>query len=286
MPRLQVTQSLFGVTRWKVYSAKLHAGTYGAARNVPPSVTTFRIMPEADTFLNAFMNSPENVQLLADNKGASHASVALKQVPEKLWKKYESEVGKDLQVSRSKFLEYLKQPIFCLLRGKTCLCGPCIEHGTQAFEELRMTIDALAVAGLDKKVADSLQRRADALHDHLAHGYRSKCSLSSRCATRCIPFALSGSGVFGCACDHTHEMSSMEDNERFYLVQDLRGALSQLRKSAPAGMAPEAWAADLDERAKELSAFEKHVGLYAEHLLRKALSSRITSTLLEQVFCP
>ena len=78
----QVTRLAFGVSRWKVWSAKVHAGTHGAAANVPPSVTTFRIKPEAASALNAFSNDPSNVQLLADNKGASHHSVALKQAPE------------------------------------------------------------------------------------------------------------------------------------------------------------------------------------------------------------
>ena len=87
VPRLatharQVTRLAFGVSRWKVWSAKVHAGTHGAAANVPPSVTTFRIKPEAASALNAFSNDPSTVQLLADNKGASHHSVALKQAPE------------------------------------------------------------------------------------------------------------------------------------------------------------------------------------------------------------
>ena len=77
-----MTRLAFGVSRWKVWSAKVHAGTHGAAANVPPSVTTFRIKPEAASALNAFSNDPSTVQLLADNKGASHHSVALKQAPE------------------------------------------------------------------------------------------------------------------------------------------------------------------------------------------------------------
>lgn len=71
------------------------------------------------------------------------------------------------------------------------------------------------MAGLDKKAADGLQLRADKLHDHLAHQYRRSCTLSNGCATRCIPYALSGAGAFGCSCTHTHEMSAEEDNERF-----------------------------------------------------------------------
>lgn len=124
---------LFGVSRFKVYVAKVHASTDGAARRTPPSLSSFRIKPEVAAKLNAFANDPSNVQLLADNKGASHVSVALKQVPEKLYKKYEAEVPPELRVSRSKFLEFFKQPVFCLMRSKSCLCGPCTEHGTQVF---------------------------------------------------------------------------------------------------------------------------------------------------------
>jgi hypothetical protein len=128
---LQVTRRVFGVSRWKVYAAKLHASTHGAAVNVPTSVVAYRVKPEAAAAINAFANDPSNVQLLAHNKGASHVSVALKQVPEKLYKKYEAEVPPELRVSRSKFLEFFQQPVFCLMRSKSCLCGPCTEHGTQ-----------------------------------------------------------------------------------------------------------------------------------------------------------
>ena len=128
-----MTRRVFGVSRWKVYAAKLHASTHGAAVNVPTSVVAYCVKPEAAAAINAFTNDPSNVQLLAHNKGASHMSVALKQVPEKLYKKYETEVPPELRVSRSKFLEFFKQPVFCLMRSKSCLCGPCTEHGTQVF---------------------------------------------------------------------------------------------------------------------------------------------------------
>ena len=258
----QVTMQLFGVSRFKVYVAKVHASTDGAARRTPPSLSSFRIKPEVAAKLNAFANDPSNVQLLADNKGASHVSVALKQVPEKLYKKYEAEVPKEEQVSRSTFLEWFNQPVFCLMRGKSCLCGPCTEHGTQAFEDVKALLAALVVAGLDKKVAASLQARIDALHDHLAHHYRGACSLSDTCASRCIPFALSGAGAFGCSCDHEHVMSNEKDNERFYLVDDLRGVLRALRKKLPAGVEREDFDAQLDEREEELAAFERHLALY------------------------
>ena len=80
MPAWQVTQRVFSVSRFKVWSAKLHAGTRGGAAKVPPSVASFRIKPEAGATLNAFANDTSNVQLLAHNKCASHVSVALKQV--------------------------------------------------------------------------------------------------------------------------------------------------------------------------------------------------------------
>ena len=42
-----VTMELFGVTRWQVLMARLHAAEHGAHRPVPPAVTSFRIKPEA-----------------------------------------------------------------------------------------------------------------------------------------------------------------------------------------------------------------------------------------------
>ena len=53
---------LFGVSCFKVYVAKVHARTYGAARPVPASVASFRIKPEAAAKLNGFANDPSNVQ--------------------------------------------------------------------------------------------------------------------------------------------------------------------------------------------------------------------------------
>ena len=126
-----MTRRLFGVSRWKVYSARLHASTHGAAADVPPAVVSYHIKPEAASAINAFANDPSHVQLLAHNKGASHLSVALKEVPKKLWAKYEKEVSDDLRVCRSSFLKFFNQPVFCLMRGKSCLCGPCTEHGSQ-----------------------------------------------------------------------------------------------------------------------------------------------------------
>eukprot|EP00966_Prymnesium_polylepis_P226858 5248696-Prymnesium_polylepis.2 len=84
-----VTQDLFGVSEWKVYQARLHAAEYGGARPIPPRVGSFRIKPEAAEHLNAFANTPENVQIIATYEGkARKPIVELKQVPEKLWLKY------------------------------------------------------------------------------------------------------------------------------------------------------------------------------------------------------
>ena len=44
------------------------------------------------------------------------------------------------QVSRSSFLAYLDQPCFRLQTCKSCLCGPCEEHGWQNFEDLNVLI--------------------------------------------------------------------------------------------------------------------------------------------------
>ena len=77
-------------------------------------------------------------------------------------------------------------------------------------------------------------------------------------------------------------MSAEEENDRFYLVEDLHGALTKLRERAPSGTSAEEWEAQLDERGEELAAFELHAGLYQAHLLRKSLSGTILSTLLEE----
>ena len=47
------------------------------------------------------------------------------------------------QVSKSSFLAYLDQPCFRLQTCKSCLCGPCEEHGWQNFEDLNVLIKVL-----------------------------------------------------------------------------------------------------------------------------------------------
>jgi hypothetical protein len=53
------TRHLFGVGRKLVYFARLHAGEYGGARPVPPSLTSYRIKPEAADGVGAFVSKPE-----------------------------------------------------------------------------------------------------------------------------------------------------------------------------------------------------------------------------------
>ena len=54
-------------------------------------------------------------------------------MPDKLYAKYLAEVPAELRVSRTMSLDWFKQPEFCLMRGKSCLCGPCTAHGSQVF---------------------------------------------------------------------------------------------------------------------------------------------------------
>eukprot|EP00326_Haptolina_ericina_P014451 CAMPEP_0181189228 /NCGR_PEP_ID=MMETSP1096-20121128/11551_1 /TAXON_ID=156174 ORGANISM="Chrysochromulina ericina, Strain CCMP281" /NCGR_SAMPLE_ID=MMETSP1096 /ASSEMBLY_ACC=CAM_ASM_000453 /LENGTH=600 /DNA_ID=CAMNT_0023278369 /DNA_START=479 /DNA_END=2279 /DNA_ORIENTATION=- len=105
----KVTMQLFSVGRWIVYAAKLHAsGLGGGARPVPRRVVTLRISADASDALIGFLNDPENVQILAESLFSTGApSHGLKQVPAKLYKKYERVVPEDQRVGRSSFLEYL-----------------------------------------------------------------------------------------------------------------------------------------------------------------------------------
>ena len=66
-----VTSTLFGVTQWCVYSARLHAGEFGAEKHVPPRIVSFRLKPEAVTFLADCVNRPELTQTVASNQGAT-----------------------------------------------------------------------------------------------------------------------------------------------------------------------------------------------------------------------
>ena len=109
---------LFGIGRKLVYLARLHAGEYGGARPVPPSLTSYRITPEAAEGLNAFVGGPEITQVLASAPGAHITTISeLTLKPEAAWRRYNAATpaGKS-KVGRPSFLNYLKQPCFRLQR--------------------------------------------------------------------------------------------------------------------------------------------------------------------------
>ena len=190
----KVTMRLFGVGRWIVYAAKLHAaGLGGGARPVPHRVVTLRISTEASDALIGFLNDPENVQILAESLFSTGApSHGLKQVPEKLFKKYERVVAEDVRVGCSSFLEYISSArCFHIMRASTCLCAPCLDGG-HAFDDLLRLVERLGQY-LGVTVTAAFKKRAAALRHYLEHEYRGRCALQSSVATQCITFALSGS---------------------------------------------------------------------------------------------
>jgi hypothetical protein len=305
----------FGISSWKVNIARIHAGTQGAARPVPPAVIAFRITPEAAEWLNDFVNRPEYTQTLASNQGGDQWVAELTLRPEQLARKYADAVPPSLRVERSKVLEYLNQKCFRLQRAKSCLCGPCEEFGWQNFADLK---DLIGELGLGSKETAGFLARVDALSDYLRHEYRRECTnlLTAGCqggAAYCIPYALSGDQEFACSCRHQgeHNMDREAFNERFYLIADVRSCVDQVRVGlqvsldaiTPAAQAddgadaeganvpaisPEAERiadniAELDERTEDLDRYDRHLDLYIRHLLRKALSSTITLEFLEQL---
>lgn len=65
---IPVVMALFDVGRVKVWLARLHAKEHGADRAVPPSRVSYRIKPELAAYLNAFVNDPNFIQILAHKK--------------------------------------------------------------------------------------------------------------------------------------------------------------------------------------------------------------------------
>eukprot|EP00966_Prymnesium_polylepis_P310937 7183793-Prymnesium_polylepis.1 len=163
----------FNVGPWKVYAARLHAAAHGAARPVPPAIKSFRLKPEAVEYLTDFVNRPEFTQTLASNKGGTSWINELTLRPEQLARKYEEVVPLELRISRSEVLKYLQQSCFRLQRAKSCLCGPCEEHGWQNFEDLKVLIDEL---GLGAKATAGFKVRIQNLSDYLRHDYRRECT--------------------------------------------------------------------------------------------------------------
>ena len=124
----EVTMRLFDVSRHKVYVARIQAAAYGgAAHLVPRRVAPLRITRPASEALLQFLNDDENVQILAHSLSHGRESHGLKQVPEKLFVKYQAVTDNKLRVSRSTFLEYISSArCFYILRARTCLCSPCL----------------------------------------------------------------------------------------------------------------------------------------------------------------
>ena len=258
-------------------------------RRAPPRLAHSGRPPShcATAKVNAFANSPENVQILANNGGKAHdCVVGLKQVPEKLWQKYEQESADwpaELRVGRTAFLTFFNQPgCFQILRAKSCLCGPCHEHGTLNFEAFYELVATLT-PHWGEEVGKAIKFRAEKLHSYLAHEYRGRCALQSPVATQCITHALCGScQEWGATCAHgEHDMSCAEDNERFELIEDVRMLIAALQEQRPAAHDADDWEAMLYMADEDLARFEQSLTLYVQHLLRKALSSSITSSALE-----
>ena len=203
---------------------------------------SFRIKPEQAANLNAFINDPAFVQLLAHNPNASSASgrvvaAELKVRPERLWRKYEEATPQHSRVSRSKFLEFLADDQLRLMVGKSCLCGPCEEYGHDNFVALVSLVKALC---LGKATEQSFLQRIEKLRNYLTHDYRRQCERSTSCADLCIDYALScgepteadGVGEWGVTCAHDHSMSCAECNERFHVLDDLQHVIDARRAEA------------------------------------------------------
>ena len=309
-----VTMRLFGVGRMAVYHARLHAGEYGGARPVPPSLTSYRISPEAAEGVTAFVSKPEYTQTLASAPGVNSTPITeLTLRPEALWRKYDAATPEGPgKVGRSSFLSYVDQPCFRLQASKSCLCGPCEEHGWQNFEDLSSLVKALHLGAVAER---GFLVRVRKLRDFLKHDYRRMCvnALSTPgdpCSGwLCIPFGLSAltDGDFSCPCSHEHNMGPAECDEIEFLITDLSRRLEEKRfiaiaradssaantkhaadagASAAAALTAAAASdadalAGLNERAEELQGCAKHLDLYVRHMMRKALSHMITPKLLD-----
>jgi hypothetical protein len=282
----KVTQETFGVSEHLVYRARLHAAGWGAGRPVPQRIVSFRITPEQGDELLRFANNADNVQILASSKNKSSLmSVGLKQRRERLWRKYYETTAPLLRVGRSRFLAFFSTPrVFHTLRATSCLCGPCLEHGIQAFKELADTITDLG-AFIGSAVCKTFLGRAEHLRDYFGHEYMQQCQVFSPVATQCITLGLCGTGKWFSPCTHGgHEMNVPKENELWYLIEDLRAAVHVLQTGPrPPSLTEVDWTTRLLIIQENLETFEYHVHWYMAHLLRKALSGKIATTLLERL---
>ena len=295
-----LVMALFGIGRWAVFTARVHAKDHGADRPVPPSSVSFRIKPEQAQHLNAFVNNPAFIQILAHNKDQSADGEPVSELKVKraaLAKAYAEATPEKDQIHRTKVLEFLSDDRLRMMACKSCLCGPCEQYGFENFLEMEAMVRSLRLGAKEER---SLLERIAQLRSYLAADYRRYCALSSHAATSCIVYALSADSTeWGCSCDHDHSMIIEKDNECFHLLRDIRRIIETQHAplatkalatvNAPAGTTAAALTeqeehdlSELEERLFEVALCEKNLDLYVRHLMRKALSSTITSTLIDQ----
>ena len=189
---------LFGVSRFKVFLARLHAAEIGPDRPVPPSLVSYRIPPDKAAHLTAFIDRPEFVQVHAHKKdrfgNAGEPLMELLLPRDRLYAKYCLAVPKkEEQVSRSEFYKFTNCSSLRMLACKSCLCGPCEEYGHDTFCALEELVKDLSTPRIvyinsimDEKVKKSFLSRIEHLADYLRHDYRSKCCDTSTSSTLCI----------------------------------------------------------------------------------------------------
>ena len=239
---------LFGVSRFLVFVARVHAAEIGPDRPVAPKPVTFRITPEAAEHVTAFIDRPEFIQVHAhqkDKAGADGPLMELLLPRERLWRKYDEATPRDdpNRVSRSAFLSHTNVSSLRMLACRSCLCGPCEEYGHDTFVSLEELIKDLAAPTnvevdsiMDAATKRSFLSRVEHLRDYLRHDYRRRCADDASVAsethgsTLCIKYALSTlAAEFGEACDHQHDMVIGKCNERYYLIDDLRDVIEHQR---------------------------------------------------------
>ena len=246
--RYACTMRLFGVSRFLVFVARVHAAEIGPDRPVAPKPVTFRITPEAAEHVTAFIDRPEFIQVHAhqkDKAGADGPLMELLLPRERLWRKYDEATPRDdpNRVSRSAFLSHTNVSSLRMLACRSCLCGPCEEYGHDTFVSLEELIKDLAAPTnvevdsiMDAATKRSFLSRVEHLRDYLRHDYRRRCADDASVAsethgsTLCIKYALSTlAAEFGEACDHQHDMVIGKCNERYYLIDDLRDVIEHQR---------------------------------------------------------
>lgn len=169
-------------------------------------------------------------------------------------------------VSRALFYRTFSGKGYKNKTAKSCLCAQCFA-GREAFQQLAVLVDTICSGLPDvEHAAEQLKQRLSALHRYIRIDFPTHLARSSDCSTHCTVFALSqpGKAEFHSACDHQHDTSCRECNERWHILDDIAALAARPQPQ----LSPAEQQAAAESRQTELASHRVTLQKYMGHKVR------------------